>query len=207
MSANLAKRSVRALLGEPLEWADELARALPGRLGRLARAATARLRGASLGARVTLEPGFVLTGGDRVRVGLSFSADRGSAVHAHGGGRVTVGDRVSLNRNVLLDAANGGAIEIGSDVMIGPNVVVRASNHEHADAARPIREQGHRPGTIVVEDGVWIAANAVVLPDVRIGAHSIVAAGAVVSKDLPAYSIAAGVPAKVIRERRANGGR
>jgi galactoside O-acetyltransferase len=62
--------------------------------------------------------------------------------------------------------------------------------------------QGHDGGKIIIEDGVWIGSNAVVLPNTRIGKASIIAAGAVVTKDVEPYSIVAGVPAKKIKDRK-----
>ena len=66
----------------------------------------------------------------------------------------------------------------------------------------PIRYQGHTGGTILLENGVWIGANVVVTRNVTIGANSIIAAGAVVTKDIPRYVVAGGVPAKVLRIRK-----
>jgi acetyltransferase-like isoleucine patch superfamily enzyme len=65
-----------------------------------------------------------------------------------------------------------------------------------------IREQGHSGGKIVIEDDVWIRANAVITPDVIIGKGAVVAAGAVVTSDVPPYQIVGGVPAKTIANRK-----
>lgn len=116
-------------------------------------------------------------------------------------GRLSIGDRVALNAGVHLDASQGGEIVVGNDVLIGPNVVLRASDHSAERTDVPIRSQGHTGGRIVIEDDVWIGANAVVTRDVRIGAHSIVAAGAVVTRDVDAFSLVAGVPARLVRKR------
>jgi acetyltransferase-like isoleucine patch superfamily enzyme len=62
--------------------------------------------------------------------------------------------------------------------------------------------QDHTGGTIEIGDDVWIGANAVIVPDVKIGSHAIIAAGAVVTRDVPEYAIAAGVPARTIGDRR-----
>ncbi|MCE9640174.1 MAG: hypothetical protein K8S22_08520 [Betaproteobacteria bacterium] len=70
----------------------------------------------------------------------------------------------------------------------------------------PINNQGHAAGVIDVADDVWIGANTVILPDVSIGKGAIIGAGSVVTKDVPAYSIAAGVPAKVIGTRGRDAG-
>jgi galactoside O-acetyltransferase len=112
-----------------------------------------------------------------------------------------IGSRVALGINSMIDANDGGEIIIGSDVLIAAGSVLRASNHEFRDPTIAIAKQGHRPGKIVIGDDVWIGANCVVVPDVVIGDHSIVAAGAVVTKDVPPWAIVGGVPAQVIRER------
>jgi galactoside O-acetyltransferase len=96
----------------------------------------------------------------------------------------------------------GGRIVIGNDVMIGPNAVLRASNHGAERIDVPMWNQPHTGGTIEIGDDVWIGANVVVVPNVKIGSHAIVAAGAVVTRDVPDYALAAGVPARVIGDRR-----
>jgi galactoside O-acetyltransferase len=104
-------------------------------------------------------------------------------------GECTIGPDTSLNNNVQL-GANGGKISIGSGVLIGPNCVLRAADHIFEDLTRPIRDQGHIFGEIIIEDDVWIGANAVVTRNVRIGRGAIVGAGAVVTRDVPPLAIA-----------------
>ncbi|MCA9936785.1 MAG: hypothetical protein KC415_22775 [Anaerolineales bacterium] len=73
--------------------------------------------------------------------------------------------------------------------------------HGFADVQRPISEQGYTNAPIVIEDDVWIGFQAVILPGVTVGKGSIIGAGAVVTKDVPPYSIMGGVPARLIRQR------
>ena len=113
---------------------------------------------------------------------------------------IRVGRSVSINRNVIIDASQG-SIEIGNDSAIGPNSVIRAADHIFTDQDRLIREQGHASGSIVIGDDCWLGANVVVLRNVTIGRGSVIGAGAVVNRDIPAYSIAVGVPARVIGSR------
>ena len=80
-------------------------------------------------------------------------------------------------------------------------MVNRASNHNFKDLSTPMKFQGHSGGNIVICNDVWIGANATIVPDVCIGKGSIVGAGAVVTKNIPEYSICVGVPAKVIKKR------
>ncbi|MDD5454086.1 MAG: acyltransferase [Candidatus Ratteibacteria bacterium] len=120
---------------------------------------------------------------------------------ANGNGSIKIDDGASININTLIDASENGSITIGKNVMIGPNVVFRASNHNFKDLFIPMKFQGHSGGKIVICDDVWIGANATIVPDVCIGKGSIIGAGAVVTKNIPEYSICVGVPAKVIKKR------
>jgi len=146
------------------------------------------------------EIGARLVCAKNISIGHRFSLMRYSALYACDG-TLQIGDRVSINSNVLLDASENGRIIIGSDVLIGPNVVLRASNHVFKDKDRPINQQGHTGGYILVQDDVWIGANVVVVPNVTIGAHAVVAAGAVVTSDVEPWTVVGGVPARVILRR------
>ncbi len=112
-------------------------------------------------------------------------------------GSLVLGDRVALSPGVHL-SADGGSIAVGAKTAIGPGTVVRASNHKFEDRRVPIMDQGHVPGRIVIEDDVWIGANCVVTPDVVIGHGAVVGAGAVVTRDVPPFAVAGGVPARII---------
>lgn len=94
-----------------------------------------------------------------------------------------------------------GKITMGSDVRIAPHVSIIADNHNHKDVTKTIVSQGTSGVGIYIGDDVWIGSGAVILDGVKIGAHSIVAAGAIVTKEVPSYSIVAGNPARVIKNR------
>lgn len=94
-----------------------------------------------------------------------------------------------------------GRITIGNGVRIASHVVMVAGNHLFDDLDRPIFKQGLAPSPITIEDDVWIGARVNVMAGVTIGRGSVIAAGAVVTKDIPPGSIAAGVPARVIKRR------
>lgn len=117
-----------------------------------------------------------------------------------GDGDVRIGDNCRVNSNVIIGGGHG-KIHIGINVLIGANVMLRCSDHRFESISRPIRLQGHKSGEIRIEDDVWIGANSVILKNVRIGSGSIIAAGSVVTKDVPEFSIYGGCPAKLIKER------
>ena len=111
-------------------------------------------------------------------------------------GDVIIGDytRIGLHNTVI------GPVTIGSHVNLAQGITVTALNHNFADAAKHIDEQGISTSPVTIKDDVWIGANAVILPGVTIGSHCVIAAGAVVTKDIPDNSIAVGVPA-VVKKR------
>ena len=110
-------------------------------------------------------------------------------------GDVIIGDhtRVGLHNTII------GPVSIGNHVNLAQGITVTALNHNFSDAGKRIDTQGVSTTPVVIEDDVWIGANTVILPGVTIGQHSVVAAGAVVTKEVPPHSLVAGVPAKVIR--------
>lgn len=114
---------------------------------------------------------------------------------------VSIGDGVSINRHVMIDASDG-EIRIGKNVLIGPYSVLRAADHVFADPDRLIREQGHAGGMISIEEDCWLGSHVVVTRNVTIGKGSVVGAHSVVTKDIPPYSIAMGVPATVKGSRQ-----
>jgi acetyltransferase-like isoleucine patch superfamily enzyme len=113
---------------------------------------------------------------------------------------------ISIGRDCFIGEANvirgQGGVTIGNDVYTGPLVQILAVNHVHTDPNVPIREQGITAQGITIEDDVWLAAGAIVLDGVRIGRGSVIGAGAVVTGDIPPYSIAVGSPARVVKDRR-----
>lgn len=112
---------------------------------------------------------------------------------------IEIGDRTFINAEAWINGS--GHIKIGQDCLIGPRVALIAVNHIFADATRRINVQGHTAKGITIEDDCWLAYGVTVVDGVRIGQGSVIGAGAVVTKDIPPYSIAVGVPAKVIGQR------
>lgn len=140
-------------------------------------------------------------GAKSIQFGNDINIDSFCRLVADKKSSIKISDGVSINRNVLINARGGGEILIGKNVLIGPNVVIRSNNHIIDDIGIPIKYQGVTDGYIILEDDVWIGANVVILPNVRIGKGAVVGAGAVVTKDIEPYTIAAGIPAKKIKSR------
>ena len=111
-------------------------------------------------------------------------------------GDVVIGDhtRIGLHNTVI------GPVTIGSHVNLAQGITITALNPNFEDKSQRIDDQGVSTDPVIVGDDIWIGANAVILPGVSIGHHSVVAAGAVVTKDVPPHSLVAGVPAKIIKE-------
>ena len=123
--------------------------------------------------------------------------------NAYIGRNVRFSRRISMGNNSGIGdgAYFSGEIEIGNNVMMAPNVSFIAMNHVYDDVTIPIGEQGRIEEKIIVEDDAWLGYRCVILSGVTIGKGSIVAAGAVVTKDVPEYSVVGGVPAKIIKTR------
>ena len=111
------------------------------------------------------------------------------------GGDVTIGDYTRIGIHCTLI----GPVCIGNHVNLAQGITVTALNHNFEDSSKRIDEQGVSTKPVVIGDDVWIGTNAVILPGVTIGSHCVVAAGAVVTKDIPDHTLVGGVPAKVIK--------
>jgi galactoside O-acetyltransferase len=172
----------------------------PGVLGNLFRQWWLKSQVQSSGSSISVGMGLEITGGKNIRLGDRVNIMRFNYFYAHDGS-IELGSDVSINTNTQIGAADGAKIVIGDHVIIGPNVVLRASDHVHDRIDVPIRDQGHTGGEIIIENDVWICANVVITKNVKIGAHSIIAAGSVVTSNVEPYSVFAGVPAKLLRKR------
>lgn len=93
-----------------------------------------------------------------------------------------------------------GPVSIGNHVILAQHIVLSGLNHGYEDVHTPIHEQKCQVKPIIIEDECWIGANCVITAGVRIGRHAVVAAGSVVTKDVPAYSVVAGNPARLLKQ-------
>lgn len=125
-------------------------------------------------------------------------------VSMRSGERIEIGARSHIGERCFLWAGRThGRIVIGEDALFGPGVFVIASNYQYADRAIPVMSQPRVEADVRIGRDVWLGTGVIVVAGVTIGEGCVVAAGSVVTRDIPPWSVAAGVPAKVIGERGA----
>jgi len=144
------------------------------------------------------------TKSDGKHFGGKITIDNGVAISdgviiATYGGTVTIGSRAYVGPYCVL--YGHGGLTIGSNTMIGAHTVIVPANHSFDRTDVPINLQPIRKRGITIAEDVWIGANCCILDGVRIGKGAVIGAGAVVTKDVDAYSIAFGVPAFAVRNR------
>jgi acetyltransferase-like isoleucine patch superfamily enzyme len=181
-----------------------------------------RMRVEALGPDSEIEPGVSLQYPDRIRIGSGARIGRNATLRANteqrpgialgdgawvqdsviinaNRGRVTLGDRSWLGPFCLV-YGNGG-VSIGANVLVAAHTSINTVSHESTRCDIPINDQPVLTDPVVIEDDVWIGLNAVILQGVTIGRGAIIGAGAVVTRSIPAWSVAVGVPAKVVGRR------
>jgi len=173
------------------------------------------------GINVFISPRAKIKGGNRIRLGDNVLIERdvmliagepnsfieignGTWLFYHcllstSGGWIKIGSNCTVNSFAVL--YGHGGLEIGNGVRISAHVVIVPMNHIYKNREIPIYMQGEIRKGIKIEDDVWIGAGAKILDGVKIGRGSVIGAGAVVTKDIPPYTIAVGVPARVIKKR------
>jgi len=136
-----------------------------------------KINGARIGKRVYFYPGVWITPGRNL----------------------VIGDDVDLALEVLI--TTGGGVTIGDRTLIGYRSQILSTNHVIPDKKGRIFGSGHDKKPVLISNDVWIGCNVIILPGITIGEGAIVAAGSVVTKDVDAFSIVAGNPARLIKER------
>jgi acetyltransferase-like isoleucine patch superfamily enzyme len=110
---------------------------------------------------------------------------------------------ITIGRNCVVGpysiVMGHGGTRIGDNVIIGPRVSILPVNHHYTDTTKAVRDQGIDAKGIVIDDDVWIGAGATILDNVHLGKGCVIGAGSVVTKNVAPFSLAVGVPAKVIR--------
>lgn len=196
---------------------------IPGALGLLLRSKLYPILIGSTGRGVVFGSNVVLRHPGKVRLKNNIVIDDNSVLDAKGSNNqgIDIGEDVFIGRNTIIYCQNGD-VEIGdnanigsncqifsaSKIKIGKNVLIAAyaylvgGGHIYDDPDTPVIEQGRTAVGIEIGDDVWIGAGVKVLDGVTIGKGAIIAAGAVVTDDIPSYAIAGGIPAKVIKQRK-----
>lgn len=115
------------------------------------------------------------------------------------GRNLVLGDDVDLATGVLI--TTDGGVSIGDRTLVGYGTKILSSNHNVPKLPNRIFDSGHTKAPVVIENDVWLGANCIILPGVTIGEGAIIAAGSVVTKNVPANVFVGGIPAKIIKER------
>lgn len=188
---------MKMIIKELTDWFESFLSYIPGKVGTLFRMIWFRFRWEK-SANVRVRPLSQFISPKNILFEGEASLGKGAFFTAEGG-QIIIGQKFSCNTNLHMNASCGGEISIGENVLIGPNVVIRTSNHNFTDRTKNINEQGHSFGNIKIEDNVWIGANCVILSNVLIGKGAVIAAGAVVNKNVDSYTVVGGVPAQKIK--------
>ena len=128
-------------------------------------------------------------------MGKGGRIDEGIIIYSPKG--IECGSNVFWGRNVIVQAAGG--LTLGNDIFIGPGCYIWTINHDYT-TDNLYKEAKFIAKSVIIEDNVWIAANVKITPGVRIGPGSVIAMGSVVTKDIPPNCVAAGNPAKIIKQ-------
>lgn len=192
------------------------------------RGRVARLRGVRAGQRFGLGRSVRILFPSYLEVGDDVTIEDYGFLHCLSAGGVRIGSHTSIARNLWLHCGGtpeshdhgyfeigehsfigcnavigpSGGVSIGNHVQIGPNVLISSENHIFDDITRRIDEQGVSREPVIIEDNCWIGSNVTILAGVTVGEGSVIAAGAVVTKDVAPNSVVGGVPARVLRVRR-----
>lgn len=139
--------------------------------------------------RALAAKGFIRSCGENVNI------ERGATISS----KLSIGD----NSGIGVNCTCGGELTVGNDVMMGPECVIISRNHEFSNTDIPMRLQGYRQEQpCVIGNDVWIGRRVMIMPGVTIGNGVVIAAGAVVTKDVPDFAVIGGVPAKIIKYRK-----
>jgi acetyltransferase-like isoleucine patch superfamily enzyme len=154
---------------------------------------------ASCGEGCVFEEGCLVFHPEHVHLGRDVYVGHQAILKGYFRNELRVGDGAWIGQQCFLHAAGG--LTIGKHVGVGPGVKVLTSQHAEAGRDRPILHSPIATAPVVIEDDADLGVGAIVLPGVRIGRGAQVGAGAVVTRDVPAYAVVAGNPARILRMR------
>jgi acetyltransferase-like isoleucine patch superfamily enzyme len=154
----------------------------------------------SIGDNVVFEDGVLVFHPENIDIEDNVYIGHNTILKGYYKNNLRIGANTWIGQNCFFHSA--GAIDIGSAVGIGPFVKILTSVHQETDLSKPVLFEPLEFAKVVLEDGCDIGVGTTILPGVRIGKGSIIGAGSVVTKDIPEFTVAAGVPAKIIRKRK-----
>jgi len=154
---------------------------------------------AAIGEGCVLEDGVLVFHPEHVHLGRNVYVGHQTILKGYYKNALHVGDETWIGQQCFFHAAGG--LTIGARVGIGPGVKILTSTHREAGRETPILFAPIELAPVTIEDDADIGIGAIILPGVRIGRGAQIGAGAVVAEDVPAYAVAAGVPARVLRMR------
>ena len=135
-----------------------------------------------------------------ITIGNNVIIRPSTGLYANPGVKLDIGNNVEIGNHSTIAAHHGIIIE--DDVLTGPHVFIADYNHAYRNVGLPIWKQGEYAPTnskVIIGKGSWLGTNVVIVGNVHIGKHCVIGANSVVTKDIPDYSVAAGIPAKVIK--------
>ena len=160
-----------------------------------------------VGENICLPEDFDIIGHEHLFIGSNFRATRGLRLHCWktetfegiSSPKLEIGDRVFFNREAYVSCAK--SIKIGNDTLFGSNVLITDNYHGSTRIIDTCRLSSPLscPGSIIIEAGAWVGNNVCILPGSRIGQGSIIGANSIVNSEIPAFCIAAGAPARVVK--------
>jgi acetyltransferase-like isoleucine patch superfamily enzyme len=132
-------------------------------------------------------------------IGSNVYIGKNALIGINRGATFKIGDGTWINEDLEISCNN--SVEIGSNVVISRRVYIGDNVHPYEDISKPISvDRVSEGGYVKIEDECWIGTGACILKNVTIGKHSVIGANAVVTKDIPPYSVAVGIPARVIKK-------
>jgi acetyltransferase-like isoleucine patch superfamily enzyme len=154
---------------------------------------------ASLGEDCVLEEGVLVFHPENVHLGRNVYVGHQTILKGYYKNTLRIGDETWIGQQCFFHAAGG--LSIGARVGIGPGVKILTSTHREAGRETPILFAPIDLAPVTIEDDADLGIGAIILPGVTVGRGAQVGAGAVVAEDVPAYAVAVGVPARVLRMR------
>ena len=157
--------------------------------------------GGKVGKNVKFYGGIRIVGNspDAIKIGDNVRVLRGVTISTTPNGQICIGNNCHIGESTIIFSDIG--VTIGDNVIIGPQNIIVDFDHLYENVNTPINQQGINRKTVVIEEDVWISSHCVITRGVRIGKGAVIGAGSVVTKSIPAYSVAGGIPGRIIKKR------